>query len=135
MEFFGFIFSENGTQPDPKKIAAFVDSAQPKTASEVRSLLGMANYSSQFIRNFATITEPLRKLTCKGVPFRWKEEHQEAYNQLKTALTNKPVVSYFDITKETQVLVDASPVGLSAIDHLPYDVIPQCIVGVVVSNI
>ena len=115
LEFFGFVFSEKGTQPDPNKIAAFVNSAQPQTASEVRNLLGMANYSAQFIKDFATITEPLRKLTCKDTPFQWTDEHQAAYEKLKTALTNSPVMSYFDITKETQILVDASPVGLSAI--------------------
>ena len=69
LEFFGFAFSEKGTQPDPNKIAAFVNSAQPQTASKVRSLLGMANYSAQFIKDFATITVPLRKFTCKDTPF------------------------------------------------------------------
>ena len=75
----------------------------------------MANYSAQFIKNFATITEPLRRLTCKDTPFKWTEKHQEAYETLKVALTDSPVMNYFNITNETQVLVDASPVGLSAI--------------------
>ena len=109
------MFSEKGTQPDPNKIAAFVNSAQPQTASEVRCLLGMANYSAQFIEDFATITEPIRKLTCKDRPFQWTITHQAAYEKLKAALTNSPVMSYNDIIKETQILVDASPVGLSAI--------------------
>ena len=115
LEFFGLIFSAKGTQPDPQKVASFLNSPLPKTASEVRSLLGMANYSAQFIKDFATITEPLRRLTCKDTQFKWTEEHQESYETLKAALTASPVMSYFDITKETQVLVDASPVGLSAI--------------------
>jgi hypothetical protein len=38
-----------------------------------------------------------------------------AYQQLKTALVSKPVMSYFDPSKETVILVDASPVSLSAI--------------------
>ena len=36
-------------------------------------------------------------------------------DQLKTELTNKPVMSYFDMTKETQILVDGSPIGLPTI--------------------
>jgi len=43
LEFFGFVFSEKGTQPDPNKIAAFVNSAQPQMASEVRSLVGVTS--------------------------------------------------------------------------------------------
>ena len=109
------IFSANGTQQDPQKVAAFVNSPLPKMASEVRSLLGMANYSAQSIKDFATITEPLRRLTCKDTQVKWTEEHQESYETLKAALTASPVMSYFDITKETQALVDASPVGLYAI--------------------
>ena len=115
LEFFGLLFSEHGVCPDPKKVEAFVKTTIPTTVSEVRSLLGMANYSSKFIQNYATITEPLRKLTRKCARFAWTWEHQAAYDKLKNALTNSPVMSHFDTSKETSVLVDASPVGLSAI--------------------
>ena len=115
LEFFGLLFSQDGVRPDPKKISAFNTITTPTTVSEVRSLLGMANYSAQFIPNFATITEPLRKLTHKGTKFSWNKEHEEAYQKIKTALVNSPVMSYFDIRNETQLIVDASPVGLSAI--------------------
>ena len=89
------IFSANGTQLDPQKIAAFVNSTPPNTANEVRSLLGKASYNAQFIKAFATIIEPVRRLTCKDTPFKWPEEHQEAYEALKAALTDSPVMSYF----------------------------------------
>ena len=63
LEFFGLLFTEQGVSPNPKKVDAFANTKQPTTVSEVRSLLGMANYSSKFIKDYATITEPLRKLT------------------------------------------------------------------------
>ena len=75
----------------------------------------MSNYCSQFIPDYATITAPLRELTKKNTPFQWSEACQEAYDKLKDVLTSSPVVSYFDVNKESIVLVDASPVGLSAI--------------------
>ena len=71
--------------------------------------------SSQFIPNFATITEPLRSLAWKGTHFSWTKEHENAYKKLKEALTNSPVMRYFDIQRDTMVLVDASPMGISAI--------------------
>ena len=71
LEFFGLLFSHDGVRPDPKKISAFNNTTTPTTAGEVRSLLGMANYSSHFISNFATITEPLRRLTHKEAKFIW----------------------------------------------------------------
>ena len=115
LEFFGLNFSKDGVRPDPKKVSALANAAMPTTVSEVRSFLGMANYSSQFIPNFATVTEPLRQLTHKGAPFVWNQEHDDAYTTLRKALTNSPVMSYFDVNKATELSVDASPVGLSAI--------------------
>ena len=75
----------------------------------------MANYSSQYIPNFATITAPLRLLTKNDTPFVWTTVHKNAFDNLKAALTSAPCMAYFDIHKETFVVVDASPVGVSAI--------------------
>ena len=115
LEFFGLVFSKEGISPDPKQLSALANSATPATASEIRSLLGMANFSAQFIPNFATIAEPLRRLTHKNTVFTWNAAHENAYQQLKAALISQPVMNYFDPVKETLLLVDASQVGLSAI--------------------
>ena len=52
--------------------------------------------------------------------FEWNREHQEAFEKLKQKLMSVPVMSYFDVTKETELCVDASPVGLSAILYQRY---------------
>ena len=114
LEFFGYVFSKDGIAPDPKKVEVF-NLSTPSTASEVRSLLGMTNYCSRFIPDYATKTEPLRKPTHKDQPWCWTTEHDRAVNQLKEALSSAPVTAYFDPEKETEISVDASPVGLAAI--------------------
>ena len=88
---------------------------KPTNVSEVRSLLGMATYSSKYIPNFATITAPLRILTKKNAKFEWTSTHQDAYDQLTSALSSAPCMAYFSKHKDTFITVDASPVGLSAI--------------------
>ena len=75
----------------------------------------MAYYSAKFIKDHATITGPLRKLTQKNTRFTWTAIHQKAYEDLKNAVVNSPVMSHFDTFKKTPVLVGASSVGLSAI--------------------
>ncbi|KAK9753862.1 Reverse transcriptase (RNA-dependent DNA polymerase) [Popillia japonica] len=44
IHFLGFIFSDKGIAPDPKKVEAINNLDRPKNPSEVRSLLGMFNY-------------------------------------------------------------------------------------------
>ncbi len=58
LEFFGQIFSKDGIRPDPKRVTDLLNAPRPGNVSEVRSLLGMANYSSQYIPKFATLTSP-----------------------------------------------------------------------------
>ena len=43
LDFFGQIFSKDGTRPDPKRVNDLLNAAVPKNAHDVRSLLGMAN--------------------------------------------------------------------------------------------
>ena len=103
LDFFGLIFCKDGVRPDPKKVSIMATTAKPTTISKVRSFLGMANYSAQFIPDFATITEPLRQLTHEGGKFRWGHEHEDAYQKILHALTNSPVMTYFNTSKETEL--------------------------------
>ena len=52
-------FSEKGMEPGPNKIEAL--QKHPGNVSELRSFLGMANYSSRFMENYADKTLKLRK--------------------------------------------------------------------------
>lgn len=115
LEFFGYIFSDKGMSADPQKVEEILKLAVPTNTSEVRSLLGMTNYCARFIQGYATMTQPLRELIQKKHPWRWTPRHDQSLAQLKDALTNAPVTSYFDPDKETEIVVDASPVGLGAI--------------------
>ena len=100
---------------DPKKVEEILNLDAPSNASEVRSLLCMANYCSRFIQSYATVPQPLRELTQKDRPWEWTVRHVHALAQLKGALANAPVTAYFDPDKDTEICVDASPVGLGAI--------------------
>ncbi|KAL9985759.1 hypothetical protein ACROYT_G008200, partial [Oculina patagonica] len=88
---------------------------EPESVSEVKSLLGMAQYVSRYIPEYATITAPLRALTKKETPWQWSDEQQHAFDKLKDSLTKNHVMSYFNPAQETEVIVDASPVGLGGI--------------------
>ena len=115
LEFFGYVFSDGGMSPDPKKVKDIIDFERPTNVSMVRSLLGMANFCARFIPGYATMTEPLRELTKKKTPWNWTEVHDKALSSIRSTLINAPVLAYFDINESTEIMVDASPVGLGAI--------------------
>ena len=119
--FYGYNFSDQGMALHPQKVSALLNASPPESPEAVRSLLGLATYCSKFIPNYAVITEPLRRLTRKDVPWSWGEEEEKAFVDLKDALCSDLVVAYFDPLKDTELYVDASPGGLAAIltQHVP----------------
>ncbi|PIK38325.1 hypothetical protein BSL78_24838 [Apostichopus japonicus] len=111
----GHKLSSDGICPSDEKVEAIKDARQPTSASEVRSFLGLVQYCSRFIPNLATISEPLRRLTKKGQTFSWGKEQEQSFQSLKNVLTKADTLAYFDKNAKTQVISDASPVGLGAI--------------------
>ena len=75
----------------------------------------MATYCDKFIPNFTEISEPLQKLTKKDQPFLWGEEQERSFHIIKNLLTSTDVMAYFDPNKQTELVTDVSPSGLSAI--------------------
>ena len=70
---------------------------------------------ARFIPHYSTISEPHRQLTRKDAEWRWSEREELALNTLKGLTPVRAgVMAYFNPNKDTNILVDASPVGLGA---------------------
>ncbi len=66
----------------------------PPDLWQVRAFLGLAGYYRCFIPNFSSLASPLTDLTRKGLPEKvpWGPEEEEAFQQVKTALTSEPIL-------------------------------------------
>lgn len=115
MIFMGILLSEKGIGPTEERVRAVRQARKPKTASEVRSFLGLVGYSSRFIPQYATLSEPLRRLTKKETHFEFGPEQRQSFNALKEELARASTLAYFDKDAPTKVIADASPVGLGAV--------------------
>ncbi len=115
LTFFGSIFSREGVSPDPAKVEAIHKCSTPRSVKEVCSFLGMATYCAKFIPNFSDLTECLQELTRKNMHFSWTSWHAQSFNAVKAALISETVMAYFNENKETELVTDALPLGLSAI--------------------
>ena len=56
----------------------------------------------------------MRALLHKDVEFSWQSEQADAFHKVKTALTQTPVLSYYDRSKPVRLQVDSSSKGLGA---------------------
>ena len=64
---------------------------------------------------FASIAKPLTRLTEGQRQYCWDEECQEAFQNLKNALSNAPVLEYPQPEGQFILDTDASNVGLEAV--------------------
>ncbi|MCG8113536.1 MAG: RNase H-like domain-containing protein, partial [Candidatus Thiodiazotropha taylori] len=65
--------------------------------------------------NFSTVAEPLRRLLKQNEQFIWGEEQRASFDKLKRLLASADTLGYYDVNAKTQVITDASPVGLGAL--------------------
>ena len=110
------LLSEKGIGPTADRVKAVLEVEEPKSASDVRSFLGLANYSSRFIPHFATLSEPLQRLTRKETPFEFGPEQKKSFEFLKQKMAEACTLAYFDENAPTKIITDASStVGLGAV--------------------
>ena len=112
IEYFGLKFSDQGVSLNEFKTKALKEFKTPENASVLHSFLGLCTYCSRWIKNLAELTEPLWKLTKKSTKFEWTPFHQSNFDKIKSTLIDK--VGYFRLNWDTELTVDASPIGLGA---------------------
>ena len=114
IKFLGHILSKEGRLADPGSVAAIREWKDPTTTKEVRSFLGATLYYREYIYQYADMAMPLYDLIKKGVIVAdaWiPEYHGKAVQQIKDALTSKPVLMQIDNTRPFRLKVDACRVG------------------------
>ena len=89
----------------------------PTDPTSIRSFVGLALSYRQFVPHFTAIAAPLHRLTKKDVKFEWSEECETAHCQLKSLLTEAPMLVYPCFGEGEQFLLetDASGIGLGAV--------------------
>lgn len=114
VEYLGHFVTKEGVSTDPNKIRAIQEWPTPSTVKQLHSFLGLTGYYQRFIHNYGIICRPLHDLLRKDA-FIWSNVAEDAFQQLKQALTTAPVLAMPDPNQEFVIETDASGQGLGAI--------------------
>jgi len=113
--FLGHIVSADGVRTDPAKTEKVAQWPIPTSRREVQQFLGLANYYWRFVKDFASITKPLHRLTEKTAKFEWTDECLAAFKELRNKLTTAPVLAFPDYNRPFLLDTDASNSGIGAV--------------------
>jgi len=88
VNFLGVVMGQERIEMEEDKVAGVLNWPVPKMVRDVRKFLGLANYYRRFVKNFAELARPLNNLTRKDEKWKWEEQQQKAFEQLKTVFTS-----------------------------------------------
>ena len=121
----GFVVSKEGKHLDPSRIIALIEAPKPRSKETLHSMLSSYTFIRMFIPNFALLAAPLYEAT-KGIiwkgkfsgkaqgtrevdpTFVWTDEMTRAYEQLRAALLEAPILVTPDWRFPLFLSVDAS---------------------------
>jgi hypothetical protein len=106
--YLGFIISREGIQPQPAKIQGILHMKRPTTQKQVRRFVGMVNFYRDLYPKRAELLAPLTSLCGQNKKFVWTDEHDVAFNKVKTQLAQDAILTYPQFDKPFTVYTDAS---------------------------
>ena len=92
-KFLGRIVGENTVEIDPETIEPVANWPVPKCTRDVESFLGFVNYHRDHLPQLAKVAGPMYELTGKKTNFRWGEEQQQSFDELKEMLVSPKVLA------------------------------------------
>ena len=121
IKFVGMTVSSKGIAIDKDRVKAINNLKSPTTVKELQKVIGIFQYSRKYIRNFASISQPLYALLKKSTKFTWSKECEDAMQTLKKAITTAPVLGIADPNGQFEVTCDASAKGFGGMlqERLP----------------
>ena len=94
--YMGLEFQVNNSKvcytPLKDKCKAIRNLESPKTLKQTRAFCGMVNFLSSFLPNLRQLLIPIYNLQKKSKKFKWTEEAEKAFKDIKELLISPPVL-------------------------------------------
>lgn len=117
IQFLGHRFDENGINIEEMKVKALLSFRSPRSTSEARSFMGLANYVQHFIPNFGELSDGVRESYALKGQFIWGPRQEDAFKKLKAKIADctTTTLGSFREGEEAYLYTDASGVALGAV--------------------
>ncbi|GMF60314.1 unnamed protein product [Phytophthora fragariaefolia] len=122
VDFLSHEVSQHGIRANPAKLAAIAELPFPTSKKGMQGFLGALNYYSRFIQDMAVYGAVLYQL--KDADFADGGDlaaTKSAFAELKTKVTNPPILRHFDSAKEVHIMLFANAWALSSTLLQPHD--------------
>lgn len=90
--FLGFMLTHCGIETHPEKCRAITKMCSPENVKEIQILIGWLMTLSRFVPRFIEKTKSIVQLLRKAAKFKWTDECEEIYLQLKAFLASPQVI-------------------------------------------
>jgi len=91
VNYLGMIVGRGKVWMEEKKVEAIRNWNLLSKKKDLQGFLGFVNFYHKFIKNFSKIARPLHELTG-NVPWGWLSQHQEAFDALKSAISDATIL-------------------------------------------
>jgi hypothetical protein len=111
----GHVISADGVAMDPAKIETIKNMKYCKNVKHVQQFLGLCGYYRRFVKDFAKIAYPLNHLIKKDTVWKFDDECIKAFETLRAALMEQPILRQADFSKSFTLYTDTSGFCIGAI--------------------
>ncbi|KAG7585621.1 Retrotransposon gag domain [Arabidopsis thaliana x Arabidopsis arenosa] len=114
-EFLGYIVTERGIEANPNQINAFLTMPSPRNIKEVQRLIGRIAALNHFISKSTDKCLPFYQILKGNKKFRWDDQCEAAFGQLKTYLTTPPILSKPESDEKLYLYISVSNHSVSGV--------------------
>src|SRR6476620_10513728 len=94
LEYLGYWITQSGIKPVTKKVEAIQKLKVPSCVQQLRRFIGMINSYQDIWPQRPHILAPLTALTSAKVKWKWTDEHQTVFDEMKQVIARETLLAY-----------------------------------------